>query len=48
MKVLATIKSLPKGESFTFPDGNTVRQQDVVEGERIGRNFPSEASVFFY
>ena len=37
MKVLATIKSLPKGESFTFPDGNTVRQQDVVEGERIGR-----------
>lgn len=37
MKVLATIKSLPKGDSFTFPDGTIVKQEDVVEEERIGR-----------
>jgi len=37
MKVMATIKALPKGESFTFPDGTVIRQEDVVEEERIGR-----------
>ncbi len=37
MKVMATIKDLPKGGSYTFPDGTVVRQEDVVEPTRKGR-----------
>ena len=37
MKIMATIKDLPKGASYTFPDGTTVHQSEVVEPERLGR-----------
>lgn len=37
MKVMAIIKELPIGGSYTFPDGTIVRQSDVVEPERKGR-----------
>lgn len=37
MKVMAIIKNLPKGGSFTFPDGSVVLQEDVVEPPRTGR-----------
>eukprot|EP00551_Chaetoceros_affinis_P007625 CAMPEP_0203664702 /NCGR_PEP_ID=MMETSP0090-20130426/2068_1 /ASSEMBLY_ACC=CAM_ASM_001088 /TAXON_ID=426623 /ORGANISM="Chaetoceros affinis, Strain CCMP159" /LENGTH=683 /DNA_ID=CAMNT_0050528037 /DNA_START=630 /DNA_END=2681 /DNA_ORIENTATION=- len=37
MKVMATIKDLPDGGSYTFPDGTTVYQKDVVEPPRLGR-----------
>ena len=37
MKVMAMIKDLPPGESFTFPDGTVVQQSDVVEPPRRGR-----------
>lgn len=37
MKVMATIKDLPQGGSYTFPDGTTVFQNDVVEPPREGR-----------
>ena len=37
MKVMATIKDLPQGGSYTFPDGTIVRQEDVVEPARDGR-----------
>lgn len=37
MKVMATIKELPKGGSYTFPDGTVVQQDEVVEPPRVGR-----------
>jgi ribonuclease Z len=37
MKVMATIKNLPPGGKFTFPDGTVLRQEDVVEPPRKGR-----------
>jgi len=37
MKVLALIKTLPEGGSYTFPDGVVVHQSDVVEKTREGR-----------
>mmetsp|Transcript_14686 Transcript_14686/g.29696 ORF Transcript_14686/g.29696 Transcript_14686/m.29696 type:complete len:744 (-) Transcript_14686:349-2580(-) len=37
MKVMAVIKDLPEGGSFTFPDGTLVKQSDVVEPSRQGR-----------
>jgi len=37
MKVMATIKDLPEGGSYTFPDGTVVRQEEVVEPPREGR-----------
>ena len=37
MKVLALIKALPEGGSYTFPDGTVVHQSDVVEKNRNGR-----------
>jgi ribonuclease Z len=37
MKVMATIKDLPIGGSYTFPDGTVIRQEDVVEPTRNGR-----------
>lgn len=37
MKVMATIKDLPEGGSYTFPDGTTVYQNEVVESPRNGR-----------
>lgn len=37
MKVMAAIKSLPVGGSYTFPDGTVLRQEDVVEPPRRGR-----------
>lgn len=37
MKVMALIKELPVGGSYTFPDGTVVHQSDVVEPERRGR-----------
>ncbi len=37
MKIMATIKDLPEGGSYTFPDGTTVHQKDVVEPPRKGR-----------
>ena len=37
MKIMATIKDLPPGGSYTFPDGTVIRQEDVVEPAREGR-----------
>lgn len=37
MKIMATIKDLPAGGSYTFPDGTVIRQEDVVEPTRKGR-----------
>ena len=37
MKIMATIKDLPEGGSYTFPDGTTVYQNEVVEPPRSGR-----------
>mmetsp|Transcript_18144 Transcript_18144/g.20986 ORF Transcript_18144/g.20986 Transcript_18144/m.20986 type:complete len:750 (-) Transcript_18144:113-2362(-) len=37
MKVMAVIKDLPVGGSYTFPDGTTIYQKDVVEPARDGR-----------
>lgn len=37
MKIMATIKDLPKGGSYTFPDGTVVKQEEVVEPPRKGR-----------
>lgn len=37
MKVMQMIKDLPDGESFTFPDGTVIHQEDVVEPPRDGR-----------
>ena len=37
MKVMAIIKDLPEGGSYTFPDGTTLYQKDVVEAPRKGR-----------
>ena len=37
MKVMAMIKNLPVGGSYTFPDGTEMRQEDVVEPPRKGR-----------
>ena len=37
MKVMAEIKDLPEGGSYTFPDGTVVHQKDVVEPSRQGR-----------
>jgi ribonuclease Z len=37
MKIMATIKDLPEGGSYTFPDGTTVHQNEVVEAPRNGR-----------
>ena len=37
MKVMAMIKNLPVGGSYTFPDGTELRQEDVVEPPRKGR-----------
>ena len=37
MKIMATIKDLPPGGSYTFPDGTVIRQEDVVEPTRKGR-----------
>lgn len=36
-KVLAIIKELPIGSSYTFPDGSVVQQSDVVAPPREGR-----------
>ncbi|KAL7548710.1 hypothetical protein ACHAWF_011979 [Thalassiosira exigua] len=37
MKVMATVKDLPVGGSYEFPDGTVLRQEDVVEPPRRGR-----------
>jgi ribonuclease Z len=37
MKVMAVIKDLPDGGSYTFPDGTTIYQKDVVLPPRLGR-----------
>lgn len=37
MKVMATIKDMQEGESYTFPDGTIVHQREVVEPPRDGR-----------
>ena len=37
MKIMGTIKDLPVGGSYTFPDGTTVYQDEVVELPRKGR-----------
>jgi len=37
IKLLAHIKELPEGESYTFPDGSKIYQNDVVEPPRKGR-----------
>lgn len=37
MKVMAMVKNLPVGGSYTFPDGTVVKQEDVVEPPRKGR-----------
>jgi ribonuclease Z len=37
MKVMSIIKDLPRGESYTFPDGTILNHDDVVEPDRKGR-----------
>jgi len=37
MKMMAVIKNMPEGSSYTFPDGTVVKQSDVVELPRKGR-----------
>ncbi len=37
MKIMAVIKNLPIGSSFTFPDGTVVKQSDVVQPPIKGR-----------
>ncbi len=37
MKIMATIKNLPVGGCYIFPDGTVVQQEDVVEPPRRGR-----------
>mmetsp|Transcript_10468 Transcript_10468/g.20206 ORF Transcript_10468/g.20206 Transcript_10468/m.20206 type:complete len:879 (-) Transcript_10468:43-2679(-) len=37
MKIMAVVKSLPVGGSYTFPDGTVIHQEDVVEPPRKGR-----------
>lgn len=37
MKVMALVKNLPVGGSYTFPDGTVLRQEDVVKPPRKGR-----------
>ena len=37
MKVLAEIKGLDPGQSYTFPDGSVINRDDVVEEDRMGR-----------
>jgi len=37
MKVMAMVKNLDVGSSYTFPDGTILRQEDVVEPPRSGR-----------
>jgi ribonuclease Z len=37
MKVMAMIKNLEVGGSYTFPDGTVIKQEDVVEPPRRGR-----------
>ncbi|EJK77775.1 hypothetical protein THAOC_00370, partial [Thalassiosira oceanica] len=37
MKVMAMVKSLPVGGSYSFPDGTIINQEDVVEPPRRGR-----------
>ena len=37
MKIMAKIKDLPIGGSYTFPDGTIINQEDVVEASREGR-----------
>lgn len=37
MKIMAVVKNLPEGGSYTFPDGTVIMQEDVVEPPRKGR-----------
>eukprot|EP00804_Cyclotella_cryptica_P023152 CCRYP_000364-RA/>CCRYP_000364-RA protein AED:0.23 eAED:0.23 QI:178/1/1/1/1/1/3/52/755 len=37
MKVMAVVKNLPVGGTYTFPDGTIIKQEDVVEPPRKGR-----------
>jgi len=37
MKVMAMVKNLPVGGTYTFPDGTILNQKDVVEQPRKGR-----------
>ena len=37
MKLMALVKNLPVGGSYTFPDGTVLRQEDVVEPPGKGR-----------
>ena len=37
MKVMAMVKNLDVGSSYTFPDGTVLKQEDVVEPPRSGR-----------
>lgn len=37
MKMMAVIKNLSVGDTYTFPDGTVMRQEDVVEAPRKGR-----------
>ena len=37
MKVMAVVKNLDVGNSYTFPDGTVLRQEDVVDPPRAGR-----------
>ena len=37
MKVMAEVKELGEGDSYAFPDGTVLRQEDVVEPPRRGR-----------
>lgn len=37
LKIMAVIKNLPVGSSFTFPDGTVIKQSDVVEHPIQGR-----------